>query len=237
MSYPERIVPDETEPGVVAIHLKRYEFARPLCEGLRVLDAACGVGYGTAYLGERAARVIGVDVSEEALAYGRERYGGRNIEFIRADLQALPFGDASFDVVCAFEAIEHLDDPERFVAEAARVLHRDGVLIASTPNVRATTHSPDNPFHRVELAPRDFESLLAERFSSVELLGQRRVETMRHRWLRRADVLGVRRRLPFLRTASRLTGTSATADVDLEGLEIVPGKLETATELVAVCRR
>ena len=40
MAYPERIVPDETGPGIVAIHLKRYEFARPLCAGRDVLDAA-----------------------------------------------------------------------------------------------------------------------------------------------------------------------------------------------------
>ena len=62
MAYPERIVPDATPAGVVALHLKRYDFARAYCDGADVLDAGCGVGYGTAYLAEVAASVVGVDV-------------------------------------------------------------------------------------------------------------------------------------------------------------------------------
>jgi len=53
MTYPERIVPDESAPGIVALHLKRYVFAEPYCEGRTVLDAACGAGYGSAQLGAR----------------------------------------------------------------------------------------------------------------------------------------------------------------------------------------
>jgi len=71
MTHPERIVPDETEPGIVALHLKRYEFARPFCVGKDVLDAGCGVGYGTAYLAETARRVVGVDVDADAIEYAR----------------------------------------------------------------------------------------------------------------------------------------------------------------------
>src|SRR5213082_3394273 len=64
MAYPERIIPDETEPGVVALHFKRYEFALPYSAGRDVLDAGCGVGYGSALLAERARNVVGVDRSE-----------------------------------------------------------------------------------------------------------------------------------------------------------------------------
>ena len=78
MSHPERIVPDDELPGIVAAHLKRYDFARPLCTGLVVLDAACGVGYGTAFLAETAARIVGVDVDERSVAYARGRYGSAN---------------------------------------------------------------------------------------------------------------------------------------------------------------
>src|SRR5438552_18667808 len=89
VAYPERIVPDETSPGIVALHLKRYEFAAPRCRGADVLDAGCGVGYGSAFLGEVAARVVGVDRDEPAIAYARARYGRTNVEFRVADVLAL----------------------------------------------------------------------------------------------------------------------------------------------------
>jgi SAM-dependent methyltransferase len=236
VNVPERIIPDETEPGIVALHLKRYEFARPYAEGKDVLDAGCGVGYGTAFLAETARRAVGVDISRDAIGYARRRYGAHNVRYEVGDLLALPFADHSFDVVCAFETVEHLSEPRRFVAEAVRVLRPGGRLIASTPQVDAAEERPENPFHEHEYSADDFEALFRERFSSVELLGQRRRQTARHRALQRADRLGLRKRLPFLRKLGGLvTGTQAMAEVSSEGVEIGP-ELDGATELIAVCR-
>ncbi len=235
MSHPERIVPDETEPGIVALHLKRYEFARPLCTGRDVLDAGCGVGYGTAYLAEAARSVVGLDLSEDAIRYARGRYAAENVEFVVGDLLAIPRADGEFGVVCAFEAIEHLADPERFVAEARRVLGPDGTLCVSTPRAEVTDERPANPFHEREFSPDDFERLLRARFGSVQLFGQRRHQTARHRALQRLDVLGLRRRVPFLRRAGRaVTGTPAMADLSIRDVEIGTS-LDGATELLAVC--
>jgi SAM-dependent methyltransferase len=237
VSYPERIVPAQTSSGIFALHLKRYDFARRWCESAEVLDAACGVGYGSAHLGEVARRVIGLDRSAEAIAEARRTYVRPNVEFVEGDLLALPFDEDSFDAICAFEAIEHLDDQSAFLREAARVLRPDGTLIASTPRVARTNREPDNPFHHVELSAVDFQALLRERFGEVELYGQRRVQTRRHRAAQRLDVLGLRRRLPVLRPLSRALGTVATVDVELHGVEITRGRIEDASELVAVCRR
>ena len=236
MSQPERIVPDETEPGIVAIHLKRYEFARRFCAGREVLDAGCGVGYGSAHLAETARRVVGVDIDAEAIAYARGRYAAPNVEFVEADVAALPFDDAAFDVVCCFEAIEHVPEPERLVAELRRVLRADGVCVVSTPRVEETTTDSANPFHTVELAPDDLARILRSRFDDVELYGQRRLQTRRHRLLQRLDPLGFRGRLSFLRPASRLVGTPPMAEVGLDGIEIAPRALDGASEVVAVCR-
>lgn len=162
----ERLVPDALAPGdatgraTLALHLERYEFAaRRLAPG-RALDIACGAGYGTRLLAERAARsggVLGVDRSEAAVAYARERYGGPGVEFRVAD--AFAFRDAEgFASIVSLETLEHLDEPERFLAGLVSMLHPGGVLIASVP----TTPSVDvNPHHRRDFSERGFLRMLA----------------------------------------------------------------------------
>jgi SAM-dependent methyltransferase len=237
VSYPERIVPGEAEPGVDALHFKRYDFAAPYCAGRRVLDAGCGVGYGAARLAKEAASVVGVDVSEDAIAYAQTHYTAPNVSFAAMDVSTLALEDASFDVVCSFETIEHVDDAERVLGELARVLKSDGTLVISTPQVDRTTTSPTNPYHHVEFARADFEALLQRHFESVELFGQRRLQTRRHRLAQRLDVLGLRRRFSFLRGASVLLGTTPTADLTADDIVIEREGIEQASELVAVCAR
>jgi SAM-dependent methyltransferase len=236
MNYPERIVPGEAEPGIDAIHLKRYDFAAPLCGQRRVLDAGCGVGYGTTRLAAAAASAVGVDIDANAISYAREHYGAPNLSFEVMDVGALAFADASFDAVCSFETIEHVDNADRVLAEFVRVLAKDGVLVVSTPQVEETTTSPANPFHRVEFSRTDFEALLRRHFPSVELYGQRRLQTRRHRIAQRLDMLGLRRRFPALRRASAVLGTTPTAELTADDIVITREGLEQATEIVAVCR-
>jgi SAM-dependent methyltransferase len=236
VSQPERIVPDETEPGIVALHRKRYEFALPFCEGNEVLDAGCGAGYGTALLAERARRVVGIDLDHGAIDYARGRYAAANVEFAVGDLLDLDLPDASFDVVCSFETIEHVSDRERYLSEMRRVLRPKGSYVVSTPRADETTERPTNPHHEVEFSRSDFEALLRRHFDDVELYGQLRVQTRRHRLLQRVDVLGLRKRLTFLRPASRLLGTPPMAEVESEGIVISAENVERATELIAVCR-
>lgn len=235
MSYPERIVPDEESPGIVALHLKRYVFSAPYCTDKVVLDAACGVGYGSAELARVATRVIGVDADDAAISYARARYGRDNVEFETMDVSALRFEDDAFDVVVSFETIEHVSDGEAFLREVARVLRLSGTFVVSTPNANRTTKTPDNPFHQMEYARDDFVRLLSEHFGSVDLFGQRRLQTRRHRALQRLDVLGLRRRLSFVRRAAPLVGTAPTEAVSLDGIVIERDAIERASELVAVC--
>ena len=237
MSYSERIVPDEVPAGILALHLKRYEFARVWSADAEVLDAGCGAGYGSALLAQTAERVVGVDWSPDALAYARAHYGAPNLEFVQADVLALPFRDASFDVVCAFETIEHTDDEQALLREVARVLRPSGAFIVSTPRADRTTREPKNPFHRVEWSVVDFERLLEEHFDRVDLYGQRRLQTRRHRLLQRLDIVGLRRRLKPGRTTTRILGTAPTAEVGVDGIVIERERLERASELVAVCTR
>jgi SAM-dependent methyltransferase len=237
LSHPERIVPDETEAGIVALHLKRYAFALPWCRDGEVLDLGCGVGYGTAFLAEQARRVVGGDVDEATIAYARGRYPRPNAEFVVFDATAVPFEDASFDSVCSFETIEHVHDPGALVREAARVLRPSGTFLVSTPRADTTTYAPDNPHHRIEFSRADFEGTLRTSFETVEVYGERRPQTRRYRALRRLDVLGLRRRSALLRRAAVLTGTPATEHVTLDDVVISREGVDGAKVLYAVCTR
>jgi SAM-dependent methyltransferase len=234
--HPERIIPKETAPGPLAAHLVRYQFALPRCEGKRVLDAACGVGYGSHMLGRVAAEVVGIDVSEEAIAYATSHYAGAGTSFRLMNVERLEFGPEEFDVVCSFETIEHVSDPEAFVGGVARVLRHDGVLLMSTPHVPRTNRAPDNPFHTIEYSREDFSELLGRHFGKVQILGQRRRQSTLHRSLQKLDVFRLRTRIPrgMRSQVSIATGTRSWEESGLDDF-LIDGELRFASELVAVC--
>lgn len=89
-AWPERIDPRREPPGVVAHHLKKYEFARGQVSGL-VLDVASGVGYGTYFLAPSTSMIVGVEIAEETITVARERYRKDNAWFVQADAEHLPF--------------------------------------------------------------------------------------------------------------------------------------------------
>lgn len=144
--------------------LTRYRWAAEACAGADVLDAGCGAGAGAVLLAERAASVVGVDISPAALADARESHGDR-AEFREGDLRHLPFGDDEFDVVTCFEALTQVEKPAAALDELRRVLRPAGLLLVSAPN--REVYPPGNPLELSELAPDKLEELLAERFENV----------------------------------------------------------------------
>src|SRR5579883_1695375 len=106
----ERVIPGEVDVDLLNEHLARYAFAARLARGKRVLDAGCGAGYGSAELAEMAEEVTGVDVAPEAVAYANEHYTLPNLRFEQGSCTSLAYGDGCFDLVVAFEVIEHLED-------------------------------------------------------------------------------------------------------------------------------
>jgi SAM-dependent methyltransferase len=237
--HPERITPDETPTGVIEHHLAKYRFAIGHDLGDLVLDAACGVGYASAFAaGATSAHLVGVDIAGDAMAVAARRYRSARCGFVRADVTRLPLRDGTFTGALGFETVEHITGQDEYLSEIRRVLRSGGTFVCSTPFVTRTDTAPANPFHVLELDPADFEVLLRRHFDGVALYSQRRTDTRRARALRRADLAGIRRRLPpgLLRLAGRAVGTPATADRAAEDFEIVAGVAADATEILAVCR-
>lgn len=171
----ERFVP-ELVREIWYEHWHRYVFALPWAAGRRVLDCACGEGYGADLLASTAGSVTGLDRSAEAIAHARRRYGERgNLAFTEGDCTRLPFDEGSFDLVVSFETLEHIEAQAAMLDEFRRVLAPGGLLVLSSPDRK--TYSDDrgfeNEFHVRELYRDELVDLVSARFPAWRLYGQK----------------------------------------------------------------
>jgi len=169
----ERVIPGQVDADLLNEHVARYAFAARMARGRRVLDAGCGSGYGAAELAREAREVLAIDISREAIDHARERYSSQRIRFQQASCLEIPGPDAGFDLVAAFELIEHLSDWRAFLREVRRVLSSDGQFLVSTPNrlyyAEARAQLGPNPFHVHEFEYGEFQSELESVFPRVAL--------------------------------------------------------------------
>lgn len=172
----ERVIPGRVDPDLWHEHVARYRFAERLAVGKRVADLGCGTGYGTRELAQVAALAVGIDLSPEAIAYARSVGPHPRLHYLVADARSLPFPDATFDLVVAFELIEHLADWSELLREARRVLTPHGQVIVSTPNrpvyAEFRAAAGPNPFHHREFDLEEFRSALNEYFPHVLIYAQ-----------------------------------------------------------------
>ena len=157
-------------------HWHRYVFARAFAQGRRVLDAACGEGYGSAMLASSADSVLGVDIAESAVAHARQRYAQHaNLRFEQGDCTALSCGDAQFDLIVSFETLEHVAAQQELIAGFSRVLAPGGLLLISSPDKRTYSEKSGfrNEFHVRELYRDELLELLRPHFPFVRLYGQK----------------------------------------------------------------
>jgi SAM-dependent methyltransferase len=166
----ERMVPESADRCTFWEHVYRYGFATRFVRGKRVLDIACGEGYGSAALQRAGAtHVIGVDISEEVCCHVRAKYG---IDARQGGAEKIPIADGSIDVIVSFETIEHVPDPHRFLDECVRVLVPGGRLIISTPSKGIYGADSPNPYHCSEMTEDEFSAALRARFGKVDFYSQ-----------------------------------------------------------------
>lgn len=155
-------------------HLHRYAWTTELVKNKKVLDLACGEGYGSNLLASTAASVAGIDIDQSVIEAAKSKYKGSNLEFITGNVEQLVFADHEFDVIVSFETIEHISKPEKMMDEIKRILKPGGSLIISTPDKNNYTdkRGTKNPFHIKEFYEEEFRALLSRYFRNIHLFNQ-----------------------------------------------------------------
>jgi SAM-dependent methyltransferase len=231
----ERTLPDVPEENYwFRRHLVVYEWIAARVAGQRVIDMACGEGYGADVLARRAASVVGVDANPEAHEHARLRYRRPNLRFERdlVDRFAEPC-----DAVVFLQTIEHVSEPDPVLDHFASLLSPGGAAYVSTPNV-LTLAPPGakrsgNPWHVHEYGAQEFETLCRAHFSRVELLGVYHARKLRaHELALRAGWDEVHARTGITeRFYGWLVPAISSRDFALRG-----GRLDRALDFVAICR-
>jgi SAM-dependent methyltransferase len=230
----ERTLPDVPEENYwYRRHLAVYEWIAERCWDLRVVDLACGEGYGADVIArEGAADVIGVDANPEAFEHARSRYRRDNLSFERGLVEDF---DTERDAVVFLQTIEHIHEPGRLLDRIAEVAP---VAYISTPN-RLTLAPPgaeksDNPWHLREYDVGQYRELLEPHFSSVEILG------LFHARRLRLHELAIRAGWDRVHPALRVTKPfydRFIPSITARDFKLREGGLERALDFVAVCRR
>ncbi len=234
----ERTLPDVPEENYwYRRHLAVYRWIAERCDGLRVVDLACGEGYGSEVLAGRAAEVVGVDANPEAHEHARLRYTRPGLRFECGLVEE--WGDqGSWDAVVFLQTIEHVTNPTALLERFANLLAPGGVAYVSTPNrltlAPAGAERSDNPWHVREYAPGEYQDLVAPVFGSVEMLGLFHARKLRAHEL--ALRLGWDRAHPALRITKPFYSrfVPAISERDFELRQNQP--LERSLDLLAVCR-
>jgi len=169
----ERTLPDvPAENYWFSRHVAVYRWIAERCAGLEVVDMACGEGYGSALLAERAARVTGVDANPEAHEHARLKYTRPGVAFVRdmVETYAQPC-----DAVVFLQTIEHVQDPKGVLDHFRQMLRPGGTAYVSTPNLLTIAppgaQKSDNPWHLREYRAHEFRELCQGSFDEVQLFG------------------------------------------------------------------
>jgi len=159
-----------------ANHIKSYDFVAPFCKNKKVLDIGCFTGYGETRIFSQAKEIIAIDSDKTALEFARLNRHIPNVKFKEADAGQLPFPNESFDVIIAFQLIEHIPAAEvsNFLSGVKRVLKKKGVLFIATPNRKFRLmpfQKPFNPEHYQEFTLKGLQKILKNIFRNVQIKG------------------------------------------------------------------
>lgn len=234
----ERTLPDVPEENYwYRRHLIVYEWIAERVRGQRVIDMACGEGYGSSVLARAARSVVGVDANPEAHEHARLRYRAPNLRFERALVEGF---EEHGDAIVFLQTIEHLQDAAGTLEHFRSLVGQSGVVFLSTPNVLTLApkgaERSDNPWHIHEYRQAEFRSLCESHFATVELYGlfharKLRIHelALRAGWDRVHKALGLTKRF-----YDWFTPAIEAGDFHLRAAH--EADLDRALDFIAVCR-
>ena len=235
----ERTLPDVPEENYwFRRHLVVYEWIAERVAGRRVVDMACGEGYGTEVLARRAAHVTGVDANPDAHAHAKAKYENERVTVVRDLIETY---SEPADAVVFLQTIEHLQDAAGALRHFGSMLEPGGAVYVSTPNVLTLApegaERSDNPFHIHEYKAGEFRELCAGEFGEVELYGLYHARKLRlHELAIRYGWDTVHKKLGFTKFFyDRFTPAISERDFALRKGER-PADLDGALDFLAVCR-
>ncbi len=179
ISFDKRTLPYDAQ--FAAQHSVRYLLVREQVEGKRVLDVACGQGFGSHLMAQwGAAQVVGVDIAREAVEVARSIFPHKRVQYLVGDainLDKVLDNEPPFDVIVCLETIEHVSQPERLLEHLASFRGPDSTLVISCPNGHIETGL--NPYHQRRFSFEEFRDLATEKLGAatqwllgVPVLGQ-----------------------------------------------------------------
>jgi SAM-dependent methyltransferase len=230
----ERTLPDVPEENYwFRRHLAVYEWIAARVEGKRVLDMACGEGYGSDVLAGSAASVVGVDANPDAHEHARLRYVRPNLRYERDLVES--FAEPC-DAVVFLQTIEHVQDAGAILEHFKSMLAPGGAVYVSTPNLLTLAppgaEKSDNPWHVREYRAEEFRQLCEAHFPRVEMLGLFHARKLRvHEIAIKLGWDAVHKRL---RLTDRFYGRFIPS-ISARDFSLRKRHLDSALDFVAVC--
>lgn len=236
-----------------------YRFVSELARGKTVLDVACGEGYGPYILAQSARAVLAVDRDKQTVTNAKNRYRVEHLSFLCSDIFVIPkkLHGQTFDVVCSFQFLEHLEGQRAFLQLLRSFVRPGGIIAVSTPNRRV--FPTFNPYHVREVDAAELRALFTEEFPTTRVFGifgdahvlQYRTSKQKlGDLLLRLDVLQARQWLPrpvirklydlisyfLLKRMSFLKHRSLVTSVTQKNFSVREDDLERALDLIAVAQ-
>jgi SAM-dependent methyltransferase len=230
----ERCYLSQTKNRTIEDHLARYNFFVDFVRGKKVLDIACGEGYGCEIIKNGGAKEVwGADNDSETIERARQKYSG--IDFIASEATKTPFADDFFDAVISFETWHHLDEYGKFIPEISRILKPGGLLILSVPNEKVIYLNPFHKkflteFYRVDFNKERIRRYLKNHFDVEEWYGQRFVKKIYLNFFVKI-FLNLGSFIPLLRKKTDWAFKLA------DGPAVKPLSGDNARYLIALCRK